>query len=91
LGPWIATAVNADDLHLETFLNGCLRQSARTRDLVFGIPALISFISDVMTLLPGDIIATGTPAGVGPVNAGDIIEVKIENIGTLRNPVVASD
>jgi 2-keto-4-pentenoate hydratase/2-oxohepta-3-ene-1,7-dioic acid hydratase in catechol pathway len=91
LGPWIATAVNADDLQLETFLNGRVRQSARTRDLVFGIAKLISFISGVMTLLPGDVIATGTPAGVGPVRAGDLVEVKIEDIGTLRNSVAAVD
>jgi 2-keto-4-pentenoate hydratase/2-oxohepta-3-ene-1,7-dioic acid hydratase in catechol pathway len=91
LGPWIETAVNGDDLKLETCLNGAVRQFARTSELVFGLSRLISFISAVMTLLPGDVIATGTPAGVGPMQAGDVVEVKIENIGTLRNPVAASD
>jgi 2-keto-4-pentenoate hydratase/2-oxohepta-3-ene-1,7-dioic acid hydratase in catechol pathway len=57
--------------------------------LIFGIPKLISFISGIMTLLPGDIISTGTPAGIGPMQSGDIVEIKIEKIGVLRNPVVA--
>jgi 2-keto-4-pentenoate hydratase/2-oxohepta-3-ene-1,7-dioic acid hydratase in catechol pathway len=86
-GPWIETDVEPDDLKLETFVNGELRQSARTSELIFGISTLVSFISGVMTLLPGDIIATGTPAGVGPLKPGDTVEIKIENIGTLRNPV----
>jgi 2-keto-4-pentenoate hydratase/2-oxohepta-3-ene-1,7-dioic acid hydratase in catechol pathway len=89
IGPWIETEVNADDLKLETFLNGEVRQSSRTSELLFGISKLISFISEVMTLLPGDVIATGTPEGVAPMKPGDIVEVKIENIGTLRNRIVA--
>ncbi|MEJ2738702.1 MAG: fumarylacetoacetate hydrolase family protein, partial [Dehalococcoidia bacterium] len=63
--------------------------SARTGDLIFGIPALLHFITGVMTLLPGDIIATGTMSGIGRMNSGDIVEVRIEKIGTLRNPVVS--
>ncbi len=87
IGPWIETEIEASDLKLETFVNGAVKQSARTSELVFGIPTLISFISQVMTLLPGDVIATGTPAGVGPLQPGDVVEIKIEKIGTLRNPV----
>jgi 2-keto-4-pentenoate hydratase/2-oxohepta-3-ene-1,7-dioic acid hydratase in catechol pathway len=89
IGPWIETEVDASNLKLETYLNQELRQSDRTSELIFGIPKLISFISGVMTLLPGDIISTGTPAGIGPMQSGDIVEIKIEKIGTLRNPVVA--
>jgi 2-keto-4-pentenoate hydratase/2-oxohepta-3-ene-1,7-dioic acid hydratase in catechol pathway len=85
VGPCIETDVSPDDLEVETRLNGELRQSARTSDLIFGVPELISFISGVMTLLPGDVIATGTPTGIGRMNPGDVVEVTIENIGTLRN------
>ncbi|MBN1189285.1 MAG: fumarylacetoacetate hydrolase family protein [Dehalococcoidales bacterium] len=86
-GPWIETGIDAGDLKLETYLNGELRQSARTSELIFGIPCLVSFISSVMTLMPGDIIATGTPSGIAPMKPGDVVEVKIEKIGTLRNAV----
>jgi len=89
IGPWIETEVNPNDLKLETYLNGELRQSARTSELIFGVAELLSFISGVMTLLPGDIIATGTPSGIGKMSPGDVVEVKIEGIGTLRNFVVA--
>lgn len=88
IGPWIETEANPDNLKIETYLNGDLRQSASTSDLIFGISKLVSFISGVMTLLPGDVIATGTPSGIGPMNPGDIVEIKIQNIGTLRNFVV---
>src|SRR4030043_4131 len=91
LGPWIKTLVNPDNLKLETYLNGELRQSASTSDLIFGISRLISFISGVMTLLPGDVICTGTPSGVGLMNPDDVVEVRIENIGTLKNFVVTLD
>ena len=90
LGPGIATGLDPDDLTLETYLNGELRQSARTSDLIFGVAELISYISNIMTLLPGDVIATGTPAGIARMNPGDVVEVRIEGIGTLRNPVVAA-
>lgn len=88
LGPWIETEVNPDDLKLETYLNGELRQSARTSDLIFKIPELLHFISTIMTLIPGDVIATGTTSGVGKMNHGDVVEVKIEKIGNLKNFVV---
>jgi 2-keto-4-pentenoate hydratase/2-oxohepta-3-ene-1,7-dioic acid hydratase in catechol pathway len=90
IGPWIETEVEPDDLKLETYLNGEQRQSARTSELIFGVSRLISFISGIMTLLPGDVIATGTPAGIAPMKPGDIVEIKIEKIGTLRNSVAAT-
>ncbi len=88
IGPWIETELDAGDLQLETHLNGELRQSARTSDLIFGVREVVRFISHVMTLLPGDVIATGTPSGIGRMNAGDRVAVSIEGIGTLRNNVV---
>jgi 2-keto-4-pentenoate hydratase/2-oxohepta-3-ene-1,7-dioic acid hydratase in catechol pathway len=90
IGPCIVTSINADDLKIETLLNGEVRQSARTSDLIYNIATLVSFISGIMTLLPGDVIATGTSSGVGRMNPGDTVEVKIENIGTLKNTVVNS-
>lgn len=89
VGPWIETEVDPDNLKLETYLNGELRQSTSTSDLIFGVSKLISFISGIMTLLPGDVIATGTPSGIGPLSPGDVVEVTIEKIGTLKNFVVA--
>jgi len=89
IGPYIETEVSPDGLKLETYLNGDLRQSTRTSDLIFPVDMLVSFISNIMTLLPGDVIATGTPSGIGPMKPGDVVEVKIENIGTLRNYVAA--
>jgi 2-keto-4-pentenoate hydratase/2-oxohepta-3-ene-1,7-dioic acid hydratase in catechol pathway len=89
IGPYIETGISPDDLKLETYLNGELRQSTRTSDLIFPVDMLVSFISSVMTLLPGDVIATGTPSGIGRMKPGDVVEVKIEGIGTLRNYVVA--
>jgi 2-keto-4-pentenoate hydratase/2-oxohepta-3-ene-1,7-dioic acid hydratase in catechol pathway len=91
IGPWIETEANPENLKLETYLNGELRQSGSTSDLIFGVSKLINFISSIMTLLPGDVIATGTPSGVGPMNPGDTVEVRIENIGTLKNVVAAPD
>jgi 2-keto-4-pentenoate hydratase/2-oxohepta-3-ene-1,7-dioic acid hydratase in catechol pathway len=88
IGPWIETEVNPDDLKVESYLNGEVRQSARTSDLIFGIAEIVSFISGIMTLLPGDVIATGTPSGIGKMHPGDVIEIKIEKIGTLKNFVV---
>lgn len=88
LGPCIATEIDPDNLLLETRLNGEVRQQTSTGDLIFGVSKLVSFISEVMTLLPGDVIATGTPSGIGPMQPGDVVEVEIEGIGTLRNKVV---
>ena len=88
LGPWIETELDPDDLAVESYLNGERRQSSRTSQFIFGIDHLVSFISHVMTLEPGDLIITGTPAGIGPMRAGDEIEVRIEGIGSLKNPVI---
>ncbi|HET8626387.1 MAG TPA: fumarylacetoacetate hydrolase family protein [Thermomicrobiales bacterium] len=89
LGPWIATDLRADALAIQSRLNGGVEQSSNTRHLLFDVPFLIAFISGVMTLLPGDVIMTGTPAGVGPMHPGDRIEVEVEGIGTLANGVAA--
>ena len=89
IGPVIATDLDPSDLRIETRVNGRVRQRASTRDLIFPVPVLVRFISRVMTLLPGDLIFTGTPAGVGPLADGDLVEVEIEGIGTLRNRVRA--
>jgi len=88
VGPCIETELEPGNVVLETYLNGELKQHTSTSDLIFSVPELISFISQVMTLLPGDIIATGTTSGIGPMNPGDTVEIKIAGIGTLRNYVV---
>lgn len=90
LGPAIATGLRADRLAIQSRLNGEVKQSSNTEHLIFNVPFLIEFISGVMTLLPGDVIMTGTPAGVGPMQPGDRIEVEIEDIGTLANDVAAA-
>ena len=90
IGPWIETEIDAEDLEVEVYVNGALRQSGRTSDLIHGINKVVSFISRVMTLLPGDVIATGTPPGSGPIKPGDVVEVKVEKIGTLRNFVAGA-
>src|SRR5439155_6374373 len=90
LGPWIETELDPSDLAIECRVNGDPRQTARTSQLAFGPNALLEFISAVMTLLPGDVILTGTPAGVGPLQIGDKVEVEIEGIGVLQNEVVPS-
>lgn len=88
IGPCIARGLDPSALKVESYLNGELRQSSNTSNLIFGVPELVSFISSVMTLLPGDIISTGTPSGIGPMIPGDIIEIVVEGIGTLRNRVM---
>lgn len=88
LGPWIETELNPGDVLVQSRLNGEPRQSERTSSLIFSVPFLISYISKVMTLYPGDVIMTGTPHGVGPMKAGDTIEIEVDGIGVLRNPVV---
>ena len=87
LGPCIAAGLDPAALEIKTFLNGRLRQSSNTRHLIFPVPFLVRFISRIMTLLPGDVITTGTPAGVGPMQPGDRVDVQIEGIGTLSNEV----
>jgi 2-keto-4-pentenoate hydratase/2-oxohepta-3-ene-1,7-dioic acid hydratase in catechol pathway len=89
-GPGIETGISPGNLKIETYVNGVLKQKGNTNDLIFNVPTLVSFISHVMTLLPGDVIATGTPFGTGQINPGDAVEIKIENIGTLKNSVVES-
>ena len=89
VGPWIETDVEPGDLLVESYLNGERMQSSRTSQFIFGIDHLVSFISHVMTLEPGDLIITGTPAGIGPMDAGDEIEIRIEGIGSLKNHVSA--
>jgi 2-keto-4-pentenoate hydratase/2-oxohepta-3-ene-1,7-dioic acid hydratase in catechol pathway len=88
IGPCIETELDPDHTGLETLLNGQIKQKTSTSDLIFPVYELVSFISEVMTLLPGDVIATGTTSGIGPMQPGDTVEVKIDNIGTLRNHVV---
>jgi 2-keto-4-pentenoate hydratase/2-oxohepta-3-ene-1,7-dioic acid hydratase in catechol pathway len=90
LGPWVETVLDASDLRLVTSVNGVTKQDGRTSQMIHDLKAQIAFISGIMTLLPGDVILTGTPAGVGPIVAGDSVSVTIEGIGTLTNPVVAS-
>ena len=89
LGPWIETELNPADVLVQTRVNGEMRQMASTREMMFPVEQLIAFISSVMTLLPGDLILTGTPAGIGPLTAGDTVEVSVEGIGSLSNPVVS--
>ncbi len=90
LGPWVETEIaDPDNVTVEAFLNGERRQHSTTRNLVFGVDKLVSFISRIMTLLPGDVIATGTPAGIGPMQPGDVIEIRVEGIGTLRNRLIS--
>ena len=91
LGPWMETGTDPADLELTTTVNGAVRQRARTSELLWDVPDLIAHVSQVMTLLPGDVLLTGTPAGVGPLSAGDEVSVTIESIGTLTNRVVISD
>lgn len=92
LGPVIETAIeNPDDLALTTKHNGVLRQNTRTSNLIFKCDFLVSFISHIMTLLPGDVISTGTPPGVGQIKPGDVIEIELEGIGRLTNTVAAME
>lgn len=88
LGPWIVTDVDVSDLEIRCEVGEEVRQLGRTKDMVFDVPALVSYASHVMTLLPGDVVLTGTPAGVGPLAAGETVSVSVERIGTLSNPVV---
>ncbi len=87
IGPFVVTDIDPKGLKVEAYLNGEQKQSASTDMFIFKVDELVSFISEVMTLLPGDVIATGTPSGIGPMEVGDTIEVRIEKIGSLINPV----
>jgi 2-keto-4-pentenoate hydratase/2-oxohepta-3-ene-1,7-dioic acid hydratase in catechol pathway len=88
IGPWVVRGLDAGDLAVEAYLNGERKQYGRTSDMIFSVPYLIQFISAAMTLMPGDIISTGTPQGIDPMQRGDTIEVRIEQIGSLVNTVV---
>jgi 2-keto-4-pentenoate hydratase/2-oxohepta-3-ene-1,7-dioic acid hydratase in catechol pathway len=91
LGPWIETELDVGDVRVQTFLNGDPKQDGRTSDLIFDVPTLVAHVSSVMTLLPGDVILTGTPEGVGPMQVGDEVEVSISGIGNLTNQVKQRD
>jgi 2-keto-4-pentenoate hydratase/2-oxohepta-3-ene-1,7-dioic acid hydratase in catechol pathway len=88
LGPWIETNLDASDAIIQSFVNGEMRQMASTRDMVFSISQIVVFVSSVMTIFPGDVILTGTPAGVGVLQDGDVLETRIEGIGSLKNCVI---
>jgi 2-keto-4-pentenoate hydratase/2-oxohepta-3-ene-1,7-dioic acid hydratase in catechol pathway len=87
LGPWVETDVDPCDLLVECYVNGERRQSASTSDMLFDPYDLVSFASEVMTLVPGDVVLTGTPGGISPIHPGDVVEVRIEGVGSLTNPV----
>jgi 2-keto-4-pentenoate hydratase/2-oxohepta-3-ene-1,7-dioic acid hydratase in catechol pathway len=87
LGPWIETDVDPNDVFVETRLNGDVVQRASSSDMVFGVATLIEYITTFMTLLPGDVLLTGTPEGVGKLSAGDVVEVEVDGVGALRNEV----
>ncbi len=91
LGPWVETELDTADLRVQTYLNGDLKQDGTTKDMIFGVAALVAQVSSVMTLLPGDVILTGTPEGVGPMEPGDEVEVFVEGIGNLTNKVTTRD
>ena len=90
VGPAIALGVDPSDLAIETRVNGGVRQSSRTSSMVFSPAFLVAYLSRMMTLLPGDLILTGTPAGIGPLSPGDRVEVEIEGVGVLANSVAAA-
>jgi 2-keto-4-pentenoate hydratase/2-oxohepta-3-ene-1,7-dioic acid hydratase in catechol pathway len=87
LGPCIETDIDASNINIKLYLNGQLKQSSNTKDLIFKIPELVAFVTEVMTLYPGDVILTGTPSGVGPMDAGDVVTVELEGIGSLTNHI----
>ena len=83
-----AAALDVSDLAVRSYVDGELRQDGRTRDMILGVPELVAFASSIFTLLPGDVILTGTPAGVGPIAVGQRVDVEIEGIGRFGNPVL---
>jgi 2-keto-4-pentenoate hydratase/2-oxohepta-3-ene-1,7-dioic acid hydratase in catechol pathway len=91
VGPWIETEADPGNLTVETYLNGERKQHGNTSDLIYHVDYLIHFISHVMTLLPGDVIATGTPSGIGPMQVGDTVEIRIEGVGSLHNKIIRRD
>ncbi len=91
LGPWIETELDPSALAIRTELNGELKQDGNTSSMIFDVPTVVAYITSFMTLLPGDVVLTGTPAGVGPMEAGDDVSVTVDGIGTLKNRVVSRD
>jgi 2-keto-4-pentenoate hydratase/2-oxohepta-3-ene-1,7-dioic acid hydratase in catechol pathway len=91
IGPFVETEFDLGATTVDTFVNGKRKQSGRTSEMMFSVDVILRWISRVMTLIPGDVIATGTPAGVGPLAAGDVVEVVVGGVGTLRNPVAVPD
>jgi 2-keto-4-pentenoate hydratase/2-oxohepta-3-ene-1,7-dioic acid hydratase in catechol pathway len=89
VGPWVSAGLDWSNLRVQCRVNGVVKQDGRTKDQVFPVPRLLAFISAGMTLEPGDVVTTGTPAGVGPIRAGDVVEVEVEGVGVLRNEVRA--
>jgi 2-keto-4-pentenoate hydratase/2-oxohepta-3-ene-1,7-dioic acid hydratase in catechol pathway len=89
IGPAIETDLDPGNIRILGRVNGEKRQDSNTSDLVYSIPKLVSYLSDAFTLLPGDIIMTGTPSGIGPIKPGDVVEIEIPEVGILRNPVIA--
>jgi 2-keto-4-pentenoate hydratase/2-oxohepta-3-ene-1,7-dioic acid hydratase in catechol pathway len=89
VGPWVSVGLDWSDLRVQCRVNGVVKQDGRTKDQVFPLPQLLAFICAGMTLEPGDVVTTGTPAGVGPIRAGDVVEVEVEGVGVLRNEVRA--
>lgn len=85
IGPYIVSGINAENLNIQTILNNKIVQSSNTKNMIFSVDYVVSFVSKIMTLYPGDIISLGTPPGVGPMKKGDVISIKIENIGELTN------
>ena len=91
VGPWIETDIDPGNVEVQTRLNGEVKQKGNTADMAFSVAFLIRYISEIMTLYPGDLIATGTPAGVSRMKPGDVVEVEVSGIGVLRNSVVSVD
>ena len=87
VGPWMVTGLDVGNLRVQARVNGVTRQDGNSSDMIFPVPMLVSFISRVMTLLPGDVVTTGTPSGVGPIRDGEVVEIEVEGVGVLRNPV----
>lgn len=89
VGPWMVTGLDVGNLRVQARVNGVTKQDGNSSDMIFPVPMLVAFISKIMTLLPGDVVTTGTPSGVGPIRDGEVVEIEVEGVGVLRNPVKA--
>ena len=87
IGPWVETDLDPNNVSIKTLINGELKQDGNTKDLIFPVPVILSYISQFMTLGPGDVVLTGTPEGVGPLNVGDTIQIILEGVGELVSRV----